>query len=140
MDERANGGHSMKNVNWKNVGFYLVLAFLTFMIGSSGITKLMGMQEWVEAWELYGYQPWFMYFIGALQIVTVIMLWIPKLRFWGADIIAIVMLGAAYTNFNVGEYAGIIQDVIILVLCGIVMWVTWDSFTSVWSRVTAQPA
>ncbi|MEM8857272.1 MAG: DoxX family protein [Chloroflexota bacterium] len=130
----------MKNVNWKNVGFYLVLAFLTFMIGSSGITKLMGMQEWVEAWELYGYQPWFMYFIGALQIVTVIMLWIPKLRFWGADIIAIVMLGAAYTNFNVGEYAGIIQDVIILVLCGIVMWVTWDSFTSVWSRVTAQPA
>ncbi|MEM7803003.1 MAG: DoxX family protein [Chloroflexota bacterium] len=113
----------MKNVNWTKVGLYGALAILTFMIGSSGITKLTSHPDWVDAFiNIYGYPLWFMYVIGVLQVVGSIMLWIPRTRYMAAALFLIIMVGAAYSHVIAGEYLEIIQNVVLIGLCGLVLW------------------
>ncbi|MEM7029347.1 MAG: DoxX family protein [Chloroflexota bacterium] len=117
----------MKNLNWKTIGIYIAIVFLTISIGLSGVTKLMGMQEWIEQFEIFGYPLWFLYFAGVVQIVGAIMLWIPKMRFWGGALFVITMAVAAFSNFNIGEYGSIPIDIVLLLLSALITWIGRDS-------------
>lgn len=112
----------IKKINWKQIGLYAALGFMTLVMGFSGVGKLVSMQEWLIEWDKYGYPLWFMYMIGALQVVGSIMLWIPKTRFWGAALFAVIMVGAAFTHINIGEYIEISQNIVLLALAAVVMW------------------
>ena len=50
---------------------------------------------------LLGLGQWFRYFTGALELSGAIGLLIPKVRFWAALQIAVVMVGATFTNLTV---------------------------------------
>ncbi|MEM7118849.1 MAG: DoxX family protein [Chloroflexota bacterium] len=127
----------MKNINWKRIGLILVLGFLTLIIGFSGVSKLAGMEEWLVEWERYGYPLWFMYAIGVLQVIGSIMIWIPKTRFWGAALFAVIMIGAAFTHISIGEFLPITQNAILLALSAYVMWINRESIRFVRQTLAA---
>ncbi len=83
------------------IALYAVSALLTalFLFASSG--KLMGQQQAVEGFRAMGYSDAFRLFIGAAEFSGAIGLWIPKLAFWAAAGLVIIMIGAVYTHLTV---------------------------------------
>mgnify|MGYP001801239690 CR=1 FL=1 len=117
----------MKNINWKKVGFYVALGFMSLIFFTSGIGKLISMEDWLVEWDIYGYPLWFMYVIGVLQVVGTVLLWVPKTRIYAAAMFIIIMIGAAFTHVAVGEFLPIIQNVILIVLSGFVILIGRES-------------
>jgi len=64
----------------------------------AGVTKLAGMQMHVVAFAHWGYAPWFMYVVGAWEVVGAILLVIPKTSTFAAALMAVNMAGAVYTT------------------------------------------
>lgn len=91
-----------RRATWPVLGLsgLLVLLFL-----SAGTTKLIGMQMHVEHFAKWGYPDWFRLVIGAVEVVGAVLLLVPKMAFYAACVLAVQMLGAAYTHLVNDEAA-----------------------------------
>jgi uncharacterized membrane protein len=67
----------------------------------AGGIKLISAPGMVQEFAQIGLGQWFRYFTGALEVSGAIGLLIPKVRFWAALQIAVVMVGATFTNIAV---------------------------------------
>ena len=67
----------------------IALAFI-----SAGGAKLAGASVMVEMFDKVGLGQWFRYFTGLLEVAGAIGLLIPRYAFYGAVLLAIVMVGA----------------------------------------------
>jgi uncharacterized membrane protein YphA (DoxX/SURF4 family) len=75
-----------------------ILAAAAFL--AAGIPKLAGAAQMVEVFQKVGGQ-WFRYVTGSLEILGAIGLLIPRYTFYGASLLAIVMVGALIAVFAV---------------------------------------
>ena len=95
-DARADIPRLIKNVvAW---WFAVVLAIIFTLAG--GI-KLIGVPAMVQEFAQIGLGQWFRYLTGLLEVSGAIGLLIPKVRFWAAVQIAVVMAGATIANLTV---------------------------------------
>ena len=102
------------------IALYVVSGLLTALYLFAGIPKLMGNAQAAEGFAKLGYSDAFRLFIGASEVAGGIGLWIPKLAFWAALGLAVIMVGAVYTHLSLAEAptsAGIA-----LILLGFVAW------------------
>jgi putative oxidoreductase len=67
----------------------------------AGGIKLISVPGMVQEFAQIGLGQWFRYFTGVLEVSGAIGLLIPKVRFWAALQIAVVMVGATFTNIAV---------------------------------------
>ena len=74
---------------------YILLAVLVFLAVSSGLTKVMLMQQDVDFFAPYGFTNPILMAFGAIQIAGGILLGVPKTRIIGACIVAITFLISA---------------------------------------------
>ncbi len=65
-----------------------------------GLPKVIGIAPWPEYFEAWGYAPWFRVIIGGLQIIGGLSLLVPRLAFYGAATLTVVMLGAEFTELT----------------------------------------
>lgn len=72
----------------------------------------------VKGFAHWGYPDWFRLVIGAIEIVAAILQLIPRLAFFGASALIVVMAGATYTHLvrATGEGAMAGMTVVLLVL------------------------
>jgi putative oxidoreductase len=82
------------------IAVWVVSGLLTALFLFAGIPKLMGNQQAVEGFRGMGYPDAFRLFIGAAEVSGAIGLWIPRLAFWAAIGLAIIMVGAVYTHIR----------------------------------------
>jgi len=83
----------MKNlITWKNLGWVLT-AVLTFMLGASGVSKLIGTEEMVKTFEFLKLQS-SMKFIGLGELVGLGLLIYPRTSIYGAVLLSSLMSGA----------------------------------------------
>jgi len=75
-----------------NLTFKIILAILVFLAISSGVTKIMLMPQDVEFFGAYGFSNAMLTAFGATQLIGGIIMVIPKLRMYGAIIVAITFL------------------------------------------------
>lgn len=68
----------------------------------TGISKLLGTSMQVQNFAHWGYPLWFMYAIGALEVLAVILLW-TKFSRWANIYLLIQMVGVFYTHINSGD-------------------------------------
>jgi len=74
----------------------LALAFL-----AAGGSKLAGAPQMVELFNKGGFAPWFRDLTGSLEIAGAIGVLIPRVRFYGALLLATVMTGAIIAHLTV---------------------------------------
>jgi putative oxidoreductase len=85
-----------------NIGLWVVSALLgaLYVFASSG--KLLGDPQAVEGFRNFGYSDGFRLFIGAAELSGGVALLIPRLAFWAACGLVIIMFGALYTTLGHG--------------------------------------
>jgi putative oxidoreductase len=94
----------------------IALAFI-----SAGGAKLAGVSVMVEMFDKVGFGQWFRYFTGLLEVAGAIGLLIPRYAFYGAVLLAIVMVGAIIAHLAIlgGSPA---PAAALLVLAGIIAY------------------
>jgi hypothetical protein len=84
--------------------------------------KLMSSPQAVEGFAKYGYSDGFRLFIGSCEFLGGIALLIPRLAFWSASGLFIIMLGAAHAHLTHDEASHLPVVIVALVLLAFVAW------------------
>lgn len=104
--------------------FNILLAILVFLAVSSGLTKIMLMQQDVEFFGQYGFTNPILIAFGIAQVLGGILLMLPKTRVIGASLIAITFLISAVVLFMDGNNLVAIITMIFVALLGFVIYKT----------------
>jgi len=110
----AETSRNVKIATWVASGLLTAL----YLFAGSG--KVMSNPQAVEGFAKYGYSDGFRMFIGACELSGAIGLWIPRLAFWAAAGLIVIMLGAVYTHLTNAEAPT--GPAIALVLLAFVAW------------------
>jgi putative oxidoreductase len=105
-----------KVVNW-----VLTILLAVSMLGASYI-KLTGTEFEKTAFVAWGYPVWFMYLTGIMELIGLILLVIPKTRFYGAVLILVVMIGAILTHLTHNEAGMVVPAFVLAIIAGVLVW------------------
>lgn len=93
------------------MALWVLAGVLALAFAASGVGKLAGSGNVVEGFEAWGYPLWFMYVVGVGEVLGAGLILVPgrkalgvSLRFWGAMVLAVVMVGATGTHLVYAEY------------------------------------
>ena len=107
----------MKNLfTWKNLGWVLT-GVITFMLGASGVSKVIGTEEMVKTFEFLKLTP-YMKFIGLGELVGLGLLIYPRTSVYGAVLLSSFMSGAVALHMSL--MAG--DSVMVPIMLGVVTW------------------
>jgi uncharacterized membrane protein YphA (DoxX/SURF4 family) len=88
------------------ISLWLVTILLALVCLRSGLMKLAllpGVESWVRDFARWGYPDWFRIVIGVAEVVSAVLLLVPRAASFGAGLFAMVMLGAIVTHATHGE-------------------------------------
>jgi len=102
------------------IALLVASGLLTALYLFTGFLKVSGNPAAVEGFTKYGYSDGFRLFIGASELAGAVGLWLPKLSFWAAAGLIVIMLGAVYTHVTNAEAPT--GPIVALVLLGFVAW------------------
>ena len=91
------------------VAILLALFFL-----GKGALKLGGMR--VDEYAAWGYPAWLQYFVGVVEVAAGLALFRKDSRFYGAIVVALLMVGAMFTLGRAGEVPQIAVPLVWLLL------------------------
>lgn len=101
--------------------FNLILVILIFLAVSSGVTKVMLMQQDVEFFGQYGFTNPILIVFGIIQLFGGAFLAIPKTRVIGAAIVAITFLISAVILVMASNVPMTIVTLVCIVLLGFII-------------------
>ncbi|MEM1346907.1 MAG: DoxX family protein [Myxococcota bacterium] len=78
---------------------------LSMMYLMAGIPKLGGFEQMVNAWEQYGYSTTMRQIVGGVEFLGAILLLIPRVAFYAATALGLVMIGSIITHVSHGEFS-----------------------------------
>ena len=107
-----------KYLTLKNLG-WLLTAVVTFLLGMAGVSKILGTQEMVNNFTYFKLLP-YLTLVGVAEVVSVILLVIPRTSFWGALLVGSIMSAASVMHLS--AMGG--QGLLIPVLIGVLGWVS----------------
>ncbi len=111
---------STNRIRSTSVWILSILLGLLFLF--AGGTKLAGMQMHVEHFAHWGYPDWFRLVVGAIEVVFGAALLVPPVAFYGAVVLAIDMVGAAYTELFRGDPPRAAFPLVLLLLLAFVAY------------------
>ncbi|HTO70645.1 MAG TPA: DoxX family protein [Myxococcota bacterium] len=80
-----------------NIAIWVVSVLLFGLYEFAGLPKLMGAQQVVDGFRSWGFSDGFRLFIGACESLGGIALLVPRLAFWSACGLVVIMIGAIHT-------------------------------------------
>lgn len=104
----------------------IILAVLILLAVSSGITKILLMQQDVEFFGKYGFSDPILVGYGLVQLIGGLLLVFKRTRFVGAVIVAITFLISLVVILMEGNIPVGIATVIATLLLGVVMKQSWQ--------------
>lgn len=108
-------------MNWKNVVLWILSILLTAMFVMSGSGKLINPAQFGAAFVNWGYPTWFATVIGIVEVVAGIALLVPRVAFYAAGVLAVVMAGAVFTHLKTaGEAPRAAVPAVLLILSVVV--------------------
>lgn len=96
--------------------------FISGIFLLSGLSKLLGLDFEVAAFERWGYPAGFMYAVGILEIAGAVGLWIKHLSAFAGLCLCGMMTGAIGTHLVFGEWRMLIPSGIVLLLTAHYTW------------------
>ena len=104
-----------------NVGLWILQIGAAGMFLMVGFAKLSGDPQLVGMFDAIGVGQWFRYVTGSVEVLSALLLLIPRLSGVGALLLLCTMLGAVATHlFIVGGSP--LMAVILLIVVGIIAW------------------
>lgn len=105
-----------KYLTLKNLGWALT-ALVTFMLGMSGVSKLVGTEEMTANFTFMNLLP-YMALLGVVELAGVVMLVIPKTSKYGAVLLSSYLSGAV--AIHMAMMGG--QGVLVPLILGLAVW------------------
>jgi hypothetical protein len=105
-----------KYLTLKNLGWLLTL-LVTFMLGMSSISKIMGTEEMVKNFTFMNLLP-YLALLGFVELAGVVMLIMPKTSKYGAVLLSSYLSGAAALHLAMMGGAGVMTPIIL----GLAVW------------------
>ena len=106
----------------KSRSAWILSSLLTLVFTISALSKLAGAQGWITRFTKYGYPKWFLFLIGTLELLGGMLLLVPRVSMYGASVLGVIMIGAAYTHLANGEGLQVLRPMIVMTFLGIVVW------------------
>ncbi|MCH7502618.1 MAG: DoxX family protein [Proteobacteria bacterium] len=103
------------------IAYTIILAILTFLAISAGITKVVLMQQDVDFFGRYGFSDPILIAYGVVQLIGGVLLPFNKTRFVGAAIVAITFLVSLVVLLMDGNIPVSIVTIVMTLLLGVVM-------------------
>ena len=107
------------------IAFAILLAILTFLAVSSGVMKILLVQQDVEFFGRYGFSNAMLIAFGIVQLMGGVLLPLKKTRFAGAAIVAITFLISLAILLMDGNISVSIVTAIATLLLFVVMKLSW---------------
>ena len=104
-----------------NVTCWILQGLAAFAFLAAGGSKLASAPPMVEMFAKLGAGQWFRYLTGALEVIGAVALLVPRAAFYGAVLLATVMVGAIVTHLAVLGGSPI-PAVVLLVIVGTVAY------------------
>lgn len=107
----------------RTVGLWVLRGLLGAAFLAVGGAKLAGVQAMVEIFDKVGIGQWFRIVTGLLEVSGGILLLIPRLTFYGAALLLLIMVGAVTAHLTVLG-GNPVPPLILLVLNAVTTWLT----------------
>jgi len=108
-----------KYLTLKNLG-WLLTAVVSFMLGMSGISKVIGTEEMVNNFTTMNLLP-YLALLGVVEVAGVVLLIIPKMSKYGAVLLSSYLSGAVAIHLSMMGGAGVLVPIIL----GIMVWAAY---------------
>ncbi|MDB4985536.1 MAG: DoxX family protein [Myxococcaceae bacterium] len=109
----------------KTIAVWVICVLLAALFVFAGLPKVMSDPRAVEGFAKAGFPGWFLLFIGAAEIAGAVGLLIPRLRFWAAAGLFIIMIGAVTTHLRAGDSPDkVAPAATALVLTALIVWLS----------------
>lgn len=105
-----------KYITLKNFG-WLLTALVTFMLGMSGVSKIVGTEEMVKNFTSMNLLP-YLALLGVVELSGVVMLCIPKTSKYGAVLLSSYLSGAVAIHMAMMGGTGVLVPIIL----GLAVW------------------
>ncbi|MFI5315943.1 MAG: DoxX family protein [Myxococcota bacterium] len=105
-----------------NIAAWVVCALMCALYLMTGSMKVTSNPQAVAGFHNYGYSDGFRMFIGTCELLGGIALLIPRLAFWSACGLFIIMLGAAHAHLTHDEASHLPVVIVLLALLPFVAW------------------
>ena len=104
-----------------NITCWVLQGLAAFAFLAAGGSKLAAAPAMVEMFAKLGAGQWFRYLTGTLEVIGAVALLVPRGAFYGAVLLATVMVGAIVTHLAVLGGSPI-PALVLLVIVGTVAW------------------
>jgi putative oxidoreductase len=105
-----------KYLTLKNLG-WLLTALVTFMLGMSGVSKIVGTEEMIKNFTFMNLLP-YLALLGVVELAGVVMLVIPKTAKYGAVLLSSYLSGAVAIHLAMMGGTGVMVPFIL----GLAVW------------------
>jgi putative oxidoreductase len=112
------------NSKVSTIALRVVSGLLAFLFILSGVMKFTA-KEIAEHFATWGYPDWFRILIGVIEIGAGLALLIPRIAFFAAAALGVVMVGAIYTHLAANELPEAVAPFVLLLLLGWVAYARW---------------
>ena len=109
-----------------NITFWVLQILAALMFLMSGGMKLAGVPMQVEMFGKIGIGQWFRYVTGTIEIVSAILLFMPRTAAVGASLLVVTMLGAIATHLLVLGGSPLPAIVLLVVTASIAWYRGWS--------------
>ena len=107
------------------IAIWVVCVLLALEYAFAGIPKLVGQSDAVQGFRQAGFPDGFRLFIGAAEVSGALGLLVPRLRFWAATGLSIIMIGALVTHVRAHDtLAKMAPAAVSLLLLVLIAWAT----------------
>ena len=112
----------------KEIVLWLITLFLALICLRSGLLKVTGNIFWVRDFQRWGYPDWFRLVVGIAELISMLLLLVPRLASFGASLFALVMLGAIFTHATHNETSRLPFNLLLLTLSLVIAFARRPSF------------
>jgi uncharacterized membrane protein YphA (DoxX/SURF4 family) len=105
----------------KVIASWIIAVLLALAFLGAGVAKLTSQPMMVAEFALFGLPPWFLYVTGTIEVVSAVLLVIPRTTVIGGGLIVCVMIGALIAHLTHGQAAMIGAPLVLLILAGILI-------------------
>ena len=100
--------------DWKRAGILALTVILVVFFLLAGGLKLRGTSSQVDNFAHWGYAAWFLYVVGAIEVVGAIGLLVPRLAGFAILLLGGTMLGASLTHLVHHEMKAVPVPLVVL--------------------------
>lgn len=105
----------------KNITLWVLQVLLALAFLGAGFGKLSGQPAMVDVFQQIGFGQWLRYLTGSIEVISAVLLLVPRFVGLGALLLVATMLGAVCTHlFLIGGTP--VPALVLLILSAVVLW------------------